>query len=132
MFLVPVDDTWVQISTISGAGDNKHYIVISDKNRFTALDKGGAIYCLPNTDFTTDQHKSKNAIEWTSRTKVAPTNKIDYTSGLNAMIENNVQVYFVDSDTFEKIQQSPKHGAKILQNLQSENQKLGKNIVDIM
>lgn len=124
-FLVPVDDSWTQISTFNGI----HTIVISDKDRFSRLDKGGAVYSLPPETFTHDETKSKR--EWTSKFGVKPTAKLEYTSGLEAMIDNGVQVYFVNEETFKQIRSSKDHGLKILEKIESENKKLGKNFVPI-
>jgi hypothetical protein len=44
------------------------------------------------------------------------------------MIDNGVQVYFVGKQTFQKIRQAEDHGFSILQTIQSENQKLNKNV----
>lgn len=46
------------------------------------------------------------------------------------MIENGVQVYFVDKPTFKKIQGAEDHGLSILKTLESENQRRGKNVVE--
>lgn len=123
MHMVPVDDSWTQITTFDGV----HYIVISDEQRFHDLDKGGAIYSLPSTAFENDPQKSETGREWTSKTAVSPTNKDAYQSGLEAMIANGVRVYFVDRPMFEKIQTAQNCGYDILQTLESENQKREKN-----
>jgi len=44
------------------------------------------------------------------------------------MIENGVQVYFVDGETHRKIRASKDHGLSIYRELESENQKRGVNI----
>ncbi len=127
MFIVPVDDRWAQIATLEGV----NCIVISDRGRFEKLDKGGAIYSLPSKNFECDSEKYKTNREWTIKTKVNPNDKDLYKSGLEAMMENGVQVYFVDQPTFEKIKKAEDYGASILKNIQSENQKLGKNIIGL-
>lgn len=125
MFLVPTDDRWTQKSTFNGL--NCH--VISDKKLFEELDRGGSIYSLPSDTFKTDPKKSKTGREWTSKETVSPIDKTAYKSGLEAMIKNGVQVYFVDKPTFKKIQESADHGLGILKTLESENQKQEKNAV---
>ncbi|MBU1179453.1 hypothetical protein KJ885_00745 [Patescibacteria group bacterium] len=124
MFIVPTDGSWVEIVTF----DNVNCIAVADEERFKKLDKGGSIYSLPNDQFECDINKSKNECEWTSRDTVKPEDQLDYDLGLDAMIENGVQVYFVDQATFEKIQQSDDLGLEILKSLKSENQKSGKNV----
>ena len=57
--------------------------------------------------------------------------KEEYESGLEAMIDHGIQVFFVNKETFEKIQESNDHGNKIIRSLESENMKRGQNAVDI-
>ena len=47
------------------------------------------------------------------------------------MLENKVQVYFIDQETYKKIQESDDDGLSILKNLESENQKTGINVLDL-
>lgn len=125
-FLVPVDGSWVQQSSF----DNVHSIIISDEQRYRSLDKGGAVYSLPSDGFdleAAEQHPH----EWTSKQTVVPIDKVEYDSALEAMINHSVQIYFVDRDTLRRIQAAPDHGRSILQALQSENEKVGKNFVPI-
>lgn len=115
-----INDRWCQISVFDGS---IHVMIISDKERFLKIDKGGAIYALPSETFETDPEKSKTGREWTSREPVKPSDKTEYKTGLQAMIENDVQVYFVDRKTFERIQKSEDYGFEIIKSLKSENQK---------
>ena len=69
--------------------------------------------------------------EWISRQSIKPTEKVVYESALDAMIDNGVQVYFVDKETFEKIKESEDHGVGIIKTLESENQKRGVNIISL-
>ena len=67
--------------------------------------------------------------EWYSKEKVKPLRQIEYASALDAMIENGVQVYFVEPETFKKIREAEDHGFSIIKNLESENQRRKTNIV---
>ena len=126
-FLVPTNDSWVKISRYSSDKHPIIYVVcISDKKRFKELDKGGAIYYLPSSSFYLD--KSKNDLEWTSREKVRPVRKELYSSGLDAMIDNGVIVYFCDKPTLLNLKEDPSDVDKtmrILNSLVSENEKRG-------
>lgn len=124
-FLVPVDETWTQVSTINGV----HLMIISDRERFLAADKGGAIYTLPPEGFnvTNEEHKD----EWTNNAKVKPSDKIEFDSALEAMLSHGVQVYFVDPEILEAIRSSSDHGLSILREQKSENEKLGKNFIKL-
>jgi hypothetical protein len=124
MFLVNSDDSW----TTKGRFNKTFYTVISDKNRFLKTDKGGTIYTLPNDAFYCDLKRGMGKLEWVSKKPVKPIGKKHYESGLEAMIDNGVQVYFVGKQTFQKIRQAEDHGFSILQTIQSENQKLNKNV----
>ncbi|GEM_PF-758686 len=116
-FLVPSDDTWTRKMRF---GDT-HVHVISDRKRYEEFDKGGAIYHLSPEGFTLDQTKRGGKNEWTSNTSVTPTEKEEYESGLEAQLDNGVQVYFVDEETFDRITQSEDHGVAIIKGLVSEN-----------
>jgi len=122
-FIVNTDDSWVKISRFSD-NPNKFcaqtIIIISDKRRFLANDKGGAIYTLPSDTFSTKSKKGAGFSEWTSAERVIPIKSVSYKSGLEAMIENRVQVYFVDSYIFKQIEESKNNGRSIIQTLKPE------------
>jgi len=44
------------------------------------------------------------------------------------MLENGVQVYFVNNNIYKQIKESNDHGFSILENLESENQRMSINI----
>lgn len=110
IFLVETDDGW----TKSGSMDGTPYIIISDKERFESLDNGGTIYSLPSDSFETDLEKGLQELEYTSRESVVPTDGESFDSALEAMLENGAKIYFVDQETFQKIQDSNDHGESIM------------------
>ncbi len=122
-FIVPTADSWTQVSVFD---NSLHVMIISDQKRFKKLDKGGSIYFLPSDSFETDPEKSPSAREWTSKNPVKPSDKKDYKSGLQAMLENGVEVYFVEKETFDRIQKSDDHGLKILKTLKPYENKFPK------
>lgn len=118
-----LDDSWSHKGDINGIP----YAVIKDKDLFTKFDKGGSIYKLPSDSFNCDLNKGMGKFEWISRENVKPIDKIDYDSTLTAMLNNGLQVYFINEDTFSKINnlKMPVEVIKlikILQGLKSENQ----------
>jgi len=120
-FIVPSTDDWTQKSIFTlPNGESIHVLVVGDEKRFKETDKGGAIYSLPSDSFKTDLEKGMKDKEWISREPVRPTDKTEYKTGMQAMLENGVKVFFVDNKTFEKIKNSEDHGAKILQTLKPE------------
>ena len=93
-FIVGADDSWAN----SGMHNGVPYLVISDRQRFEQLDQGGAIYHLPPDTFETDPNKGLGTVEWTSSESVEPFHKEEHQSALEAMLEQGVQVYFVDPE----------------------------------
>lgn len=113
VFLVDSDDSWVQ----SGTLDDDIYIIISDEERFRASDTGGVIYSLPNDTFENDPEKGLGELEWTSKDPVTPTGKEYVPSALADMIKQGVKVYFVDTETYQRIRGSSDDGESIMENL---------------
>ncbi|MBI2409525.1 hypothetical protein HYV30_00600 [Candidatus Kaiserbacteria bacterium] len=70
-------------------------------------------------------------LEYTSVEPVTPWAREEHESALDAMVRHGVQVYFVDPETFARIQTSPDHGYDILKTLESENQRRGVNATDL-
>lgn len=121
-FVVPTNDSWVQI----GAFNDTRYYICNDEKRFFETDLGGAIYSLPSDTFTIDL--SKHRSEWTSIVPVIPIRKKEYDKGLDTMVDNFVQVYFVDNEIFLNIANAGDHGFSILRKIESYNQKIGKGV----
>lgn len=98
-FCVPTDDSWVSIGI---ANDGTCEIIISDRERFEELDKGGTVYELPPEDFSCDPNKGMGKLEWVSKSPVPVLEKTEYENILDALIKQGVRVYFVDPEFFEK------------------------------
>lgn len=123
-FLAEVKKEW----SAGRFGDTFYVCIPLSREEFIKNDKGGHIYVLPSDTFESDPKRGLGEYEWVSKTKVKPSKKIEYLSALDAMLENGVQVYFVDDDTYKKIKESKDHGLAILQNIESENQGSGINV----
>lgn len=118
-------DHWMQI----GFYENIPVVVINaDKEAFIQRDKGGTMYAVSSATFNYDPHKGMGEKEWTSHEPVKPLSETRYPSALDAMIENGVQVYFVDKKTFDAINNSNNQGYDILVGQASENEKRGEHI----
>lgn len=126
-FLVPSNDSWTLKMRFNGI--NTH--IISDRTKYEELDKGGAIYHLSPDSFELDTTYDGMKDEYTSKTPVVPVNKEVFESGLQAQLDNGVQVYFVDKDTFDRIKKANDRGRSIISKLESENKKLGINVQEI-
>lgn len=121
LFLVNSNDSWTSKGRFSEAGINgPWHIIISDRERFEAADKGGSIYTFDPKDFSFDLHRNMGSNEWTSQTPVRPTGEEDYPSGVEAMKSAGVELYFVDTATFTKIKNSEDNGYSILASLSPE------------
>lgn len=122
-FLAEVKKEWT-----AGKFGNVFVLIPLSREEFIKNDKGGHIYILPSNTFESDPKRGLGEYEWASKTSVKPIKKIEYPSALDAMLENGVQVYFVDDNTYRQIKESEDHGFSILKNLKSENQRRGINI----
>jgi hypothetical protein len=119
LFLVNSNDSW----TFKGRINGVHYHIISDRKRFEELDKGGSIYEVPSDSFERKiNDESWQSLEWTSTKPVNPIRKTDYSSGLEAMIDKGVLVYFVDKEMFEELTKNHRINSNLLKTLVSENQ----------
>lgn len=133
-FLVKTDDSWVSISSW---GENNPWVFIcSDRERFTKSDHGGAIYSLPIDSFEFDTDLAK--LQWEAVTKIAvkPTRSDIYESGLDAMLQHGVQVFFLNQEEFYAVINSDDHGLSLLLEWQDtdklENKKRGMRLVPII
>ncbi len=125
-FLVSeTSDSWTQI----GKSDGVPYMVIRDKKHFMRRDKGGSIYKFSSDNFTCHQDKGMGEDEWVSKDSVTPLEKTDVESALEAMIENGVQVFFVDKKTFNRISHDDDF-IDIIKGLESENKRRKKNVIE--
>ena len=123
-FLAEVKKEW----SAGRFGDAFYVLIPYSREEFIKNDKGGHIYVLPSDTFKSDHERGLGKYEWVSKEKVKPTKKIEEPSALDAMLENGVQVYFVDDNIYKQIKESNDHGLSILKNLESENQRRGVNV----
>ncbi len=90
------------------------------------LDKGGAIYKVSSENF--DLNIKQGLEEYTSKKSVEVIDKEIFNSSLEAMIENNVRVYFCSKEQLEEIRNSTSDFSKsfkILNSIGSENEARG-------
>ncbi len=119
------EDNWMKIGFFE---DIPVVVIKSDREKFIENDKGGTMYSVPSDTFDYDAHKGMGEKEWTSHEPVKPLSEIQYSSALDAMIENGIQVYFVDEPTFDAVKKADDYGYEIICGLTSENQKREQNI----
>jgi translation elongation factor P/translation initiation factor 5A len=119
------DDSWVQIGKINGVP----YVVLNmDRETFIQNDRGGSVYEIDNKNFECHLDKGMGKDEWVCSDEVTIKNAEEHDSVLRAMIDEGVQVYFVDESTFEQICQSEYGGVDVLNGLVSENQSRQVNV----
>ncbi len=119
------NDSWTQIGYYGGT---LSAVIRMNREEFLKRDNGGTVYEVPSDTFDFNPSLGMGDKEWTSSVSVKPNSEIKISSVLDEMIENGVQVYFVDSFTFEEIKKAEDHGLSILLGLESENKLRGMNI----
>lgn len=88
-------------------------------------DQPGYLYIFNSDQF----QKVGKDYEWQSLNEVKPVEVKTYVSVIEGMLENGVQVYFIDDNPlFDQIRENIDHRAPIVKNLVSENQKREFNI----
>lgn len=122
-FMMNSDDSWCQLSK----HNDVRVAVYADRTKFEQLDQGGTVYTLPSEGFAVQQ-PVKHPDEWTHSGAVAPIERTDYPSVLEAMLDSGIQVYFTDYATLKRIQAAPDHGVSIIRGLESENMKMGREV----
>lgn len=106
--------------------------VCADETGFRSNDIGGAVYYVSAQGFSYNKDKGGGIAEWVNPKPVEVAEKTLFPSVLDAMIENYVQVFFVDKDKMTKIMELRSKGLKLLDSLRSENQKQQKNILPLV
>jgi 8-oxo-dGTP pyrophosphatase MutT (NUDIX family) len=114
------NDNWTNLGYF---GDIPYVVIKMGREEFLKKDNGGSIYEVPSDNFDCNPNLGMREKEWTSSEPVRPLKETFYTSALNTMIENGVNVYFVNEETFKDIRNSKDHGQGILNSLTPENQK---------
>lgn len=103
-------------------------VINANREEFIKNDKGGVMYTFSTDTFDYDPNKGMGDKEWTSRESVKPVSEVQCPSALDTMIENGVQVYFVDKKTFDDINNSDNQGYNVLIGITSENENRGENV----
>jgi hypothetical protein len=114
------DDIWVNLGYFN---DIPYVVINKNKEQFMEQDKGGSIYEVSSDTFDFDPNLGMKEKEWTSYLPVKTLKENYYDSSLETMIENGVNVYFVDNEQFNEIKNTRDHGLNILNSLVSENEK---------
>ena len=124
IFMAEVKGEW----SAGRLGDISYVLIPVPRDEFIENDKGGHIYVLPSDTFSTEAGRGMGEYEWASTERVKPVKNLEYHSALDAMLENGIQVYFIDKETHKQIKESKDHGYSILKGLNSENKQRGINV----
>lgn len=124
IFMARVEGEW----SAGRFGDVPYVLIPMSRDEFIKNDRGGHIYVLLSGTFNTEAGRGLGEYEWASKEKVKPVQKLEYLSALDAMLENGIQVYFVDKEIYQKIKESEDHGYSILKKLESENKRRNMNV----
>lgn len=118
-FIVPAKNFWVNIDRWVDQGVTSPWCVaISSKEQYLQNDKGGSIYRLPGMTFEPEPSNVMGGMEWVNKVPITPIDSVEHESGLQAMLEHGVEVYFVNQETFDAIKKSDDHGYEIIQSLE--------------
>ena len=125
LFMFPLDT----LASIGFEQDIAYICIWGTSEEFISKDKGGYIYIFSSDKF---EQVGKD-YEWQSFVTVLPKEVKEYSSVIDGMIENNVQVYFInDNSKFDKIEAEKDNRAPILKEILSENQKRNFNVKKII
>lgn len=124
-FVVPNEELPIKMVCIEGI----YYYLCADKEAFLRLDKGGAIHTVSVTGF--EPVPQIGADIWINPNPVTSISYEEVSSGLEAMIDAGVQVYFVSPEVLQKFKTFSNERREILQGLISENMRLKKNVKNL-
>jgi hypothetical protein len=121
LFICPTE----ALFSIGFEQDIAYICIWGTPEEFKEKDKEGFIYVLPSDSF----EKIGKSYEWQSFKEVTPKEIKSFSNSLDGMIENGVQVYFIDDNSiFDLIVENKTNRAPILQKLPSENERQNKDI----
>jgi bifunctional DNA-binding transcriptional regulator/antitoxin component of YhaV-PrlF toxin-antitoxin module len=124
-----------------------YVVVIGDRAKLKKVDKGGTLFKINKTKSFKSAIDRKDKIygpyEYRSKRRIKPVDKIEYDSAVDAMIDNNMQVYIIskknwkkyikfmdkDSESWKTWRSPDRLSAKFIKTFTSENQKRKKNVV---
>ena len=87
---------------------NPYVVICANVEKILKRDKGGALYTLPDNLFHQTPQKGLNEYEMVSKDPVTPSSEEDYDCVIDQLIKENISIYFVDNDIFDKLLLNPK------------------------
>jgi len=88
---------------------SKPYVVLCGKAQdILKKDKGGALYELSVESFHKTPQSALANYEMVSKKPVIPLNETDYENVIRVLNKEGIAIYFVDTNTFDKLIMNPK------------------------
>ena len=92
---------------------NPYIVICANVEKILQSDKGGALYILPDNLFHQTPQKGLNEYEMVSKDSIIPLGEEDYDYLIKELIRENVSIYFVDNDMFNKLILNPKQDTMV-------------------
>lgn len=93
---------------------SKPYVVLcGNAEDILKKDTGGALYVLSTKSFSKTPQSGLSDYEMVSKKTVNPLNETDYKSTIKALASESIEIYFVDSNTFEKLIFNPEQDSMV-------------------
>ncbi len=92
---------------------NPYIVICANVEEILQSDKGGALYILPDNLFHQTPQKGLNEYEMVSKDPVTPLFEEDYDCVIDQLIKENITIYFVDNDIFNKLLLNPKQDTMV-------------------
>jgi hypothetical protein len=92
---------------------NPYVVICASVEKILKRDGGGALYILPDSLFRQTPQIELNEYEMVSEDSIIPLGEEDYDCVTNELVRENINIYFADSDTFNKLILNPKQDTMV-------------------
>ncbi len=92
---------------------NPYVVICADVEKILKSDEGGALYILSDNLFHQTPQKGLDEYEMVSKDSIIPLGEEDYDCVIKELIRENINIYFVDSDKFNKLILNPNQDALV-------------------
>jgi hypothetical protein len=106
-FILSWDDRWATVQFLYG--EDIFYFIFRKSVPIEDRDQSGSIYTVASTDFDFHPERSMKHFEWSANIAQKVITEEKYTSGLEAMIQNNIQFIPLEDRLFDAYMQMDMH-----------------------
>lgn len=92
---------------------NPYVVICASVEEILKRDRGGALYILPDSLFRQTPQFELNEYEMVSEDSIIPLGEEDYDCVIKELVRENINIYFADSDTFNKLILNPKQDTMV-------------------